>query len=417
MEEHVPQQSRHIRVGLQVLVGCVSLIGIFLIGVYVGFEHRPASQKIVGLIHKEDPKTLTDTADFEPFWKAWQLVEDKYPGADKTTAQDHVYGAIKGMLASFGDPYTMFFTPQESKAFNSEISGEFGGVGMEMAQKDDVLTVIAPLKDTPASKAGILAGDKIVKIGDKVSTDMSTDSAVDLIRGEPGTTISITIVREGLAQAKVITMTRAKISIPTVDTENHPDKGVFVIKLYSFSAQSPGLFQNALKQFADTGETKLVLDLRNNPGGYLDAAVSMASWFLPQGDVVVKEIGKTAKDVTLHKSTGPGIFNGKIKMVVLVNKGSASASEILAGALSEHGVATLMGTQTFGKGSVQELMKLTDDTSIKITIAKWYTPNGVNISESGIKPDIEVLAATTTPKTGPVDKQLLKAIEVVKTLK
>jgi carboxyl-terminal processing protease len=270
--------------------------------------------------------------------------------------------------------------------FESEISGEFGGVGMEMGQKDGVLTIIAPLKDTPASKAGILAGDKIVKIGDLVSTDMSVDKAVSMIRGEPGTSVTITIVREGLTQPKVVTMTRAKISIPTVDTEKHGD--VFVIKLYSFSAQSPGLFQNALKEFADSGTTKLVLDLRNNPGGYLDAAVSMASWFLPQGDVVVKEIGKTDNDVTLHKSAGPGVFKGKIKMVVLVNKGSASASEILAGALSEHGVATLMGTQTYGKGSVQELMKLTSDTSIKITIAKWYTPEGVSISDSGLTPKV-----------------------------
>jgi carboxyl-terminal processing protease len=385
MEEQSHDQKTHIHIGLRAFVGIIFVVGVFLAGVYVGFENRPASQKIVGLINKQSA-VPGDTTDFEPFWKAWQLVQEKYPGADKTTNQDHVYGAIKGLLASFGDPYTTFFTPEESKLFESEISGEFGGVGMEMGQKDGVLTIIAPLKDTPASKAGILAGDKIVKIGDLVSTDMSVDKAVSMIRGEPGTSVTITIVREGLTQPKVVTMTRAKISIPTVDTEKHGD--VFVIKLYSFSAQSPGLFQNALKEFADSGTTKLVLDLRNNPGGYLDAAVSMASWFLPQGDVVVKEIGKTDNDVTLHKSAGPGVFKGKIKMVVLVNKGSASASEILAGALSEHGVATLMGTQTYGKGSVQELMKLTSDTSIKITIAKWYTPEGVSISDSGLTPKV-----------------------------
>lgn len=386
MEEQSRDHKTHIHIGLRAFVGIVVVAGVFLVGVYVGFENRPASQKIVGLVNKESVTVPGDTTDFEPFWKAWQLVQEKYPGADKTTNQDHVYGAIKGLLASFGDPYTTFFTPEESKVFESEIAGEFGGVGMEMGQKDGILTVIAPLKDTPASKAGILAGDKIVKIGDLLSADMSVDKAVSMIRGEPGTSVTITIVRDGLTQPKVVTMTRAKISIPTVDTEKHGD--VFVIKLYSFSAQSPGLFQNALKEFADSGTTKLVLDLRNNPGGYLDAAVSMASWFLPQGDVVVKEIGKTDADVTLHKSAGPGIFKGKIKMVVLVNKGSASASEILAGALSEHSVATLMGTQTYGKGSVQELMKLTSDTSIKITIAKWYTPEGVSISESGLTPKV-----------------------------
>ncbi len=279
-----------------------------------------------------------------------------------------------------------------------------------LGQKDGILTVIAPLKDTPASRAGILSGDKIVKIDDTLSADIGVDKAIDMIRGEPGTSLTLTIVREGLAQPKVIPLTRAKISIPTVDTERREAEGVFVIKLYSFSAQSPSLFQNALKEFADSGYTKLVLDLRNNPGGYLDAAVSIAGWFLPEGKVVVKEVGKTDKDVVLHKSKGPGIFNGKIKMVVLVNKGSASASEILAGALSEHGVATLMGEQTFGKGSVQELMRLTSDTSIKITIAKWYTPDGVSISDSGLKPKIIIESKSDDEN----DTQLQQAINYLK---
>lgn len=403
------QKSQHISTGLRILVGIICLVGVFLIGVYVGFENRPSSQKITGLVNKETA-TVAGNTDFEPFWKAWQLVKEKYPGADKTTDQEHVYGAIKGLLASFGDPYTMFFTPEESKIFEGEIAGEFGGVGMEMGQKDGILTVVAPLKDTPASRAGILAGDKIIKINDVVSTNMTTDKAVDIIRGEPGTFVTLTIAREGASEPKVFKLTRAKISIPTVDTEKHDDKKVFVIKLYSFSAQSPELFRNALNEFANTGYTNLVLDLRNNPGGYLDAAVSMASWFLPEGDVVVKEIGKTDKDTVVHKSKGPGVFKDKIKMVILVNKGSASASEILAGALSEHGVATLMGTQTFGKGSVQELMKLTSDTSIKITIAKWYTPNGVSISDSGLTPKV-VLEPNKDEK---VDTQLQEAINYFK---
>ena len=403
------ENKKHIHLGIKIIVGVICLAGVFLAGIYVGFENRPSSQKITGLINKEST-TVETTADFEPFWKAWSLVKDKFPGADKTTDQEHVYGAIKGMLASFGDPYTMFFTPEESKVFESEIAGEFGGVGMEMGQKDGVLTVVAPLKDTTAFKAGILAGDKIIKINDTVSTDMSTDRAVSLIRGEPGTTVTLTMFREGLNEPKVFNIIRAKISIPTVDTEKHTEKGVFVIKLYSFSAQSPQLFQNALNEFANSGYEKLVLDLRNNPGGYLDAAVSMASWFLPEGQVVVKEIGKTDKDVILHKSKGPGVFNGKIQMVVLVNKGSASASEILAGALSEHGVATLMGTQTFGKGSVQELMKLTSDTSIKITVAKWYTPNGISISDNGLTPEVKL----EPNKDEKVDAQLQSAINYFK---
>jgi carboxyl-terminal processing protease len=381
------EPKKHINTGIRIFVSILCLCGVFLGGVYIGFENRPASNKIIGLINKE-PEAIAAGADFAPFWKAWNLVQDKFPGADKTTTQQHVYGAIKGMLASFGDPYTTFFTPEESKVFESEISGEFGGVGMEMAQKDGILTVVAPLKNTPAYKAGILANDKIVKINDKSTKDLTTDGAIDLIRGEPGTKVSITIAREGASDFKVFDLIRDKISIPTVETENRKSAGVFVIKLYSFSAQSPELFRKALTEFADSGSSKLVLDLRNNPGGYLEAAVSMASWFLPEGEIIVKEIGKTEKDTVVHKSKGPGIFKDKIDMVILINKGSASASEILAGALSEYGTATLIGQQSFGKGSVQELMKLTSDTSIKITVAKWYTPKGISISDSGLTPKI-----------------------------
>ncbi len=409
MENNQPQKN-HIHLGARIFVAIVCLIGVFLVGVYVGFENRPASKKIVDIVGKEPSVTEVSTADFEPFWKAWLLVKEKYPGSDKTTNQDHIYGAIKGLLASFGDPYTTFFTPEETKDFESQISGEFGGVGMEMGQKDGILTVIAPLKDTPASRAGIMPGDKVVKINDELSADMSVDKAVDLIRGEPGTNVSITIVREGLNAPKVVDLVRAKISIPTVETEKRPNEGVFVIKLYSFSASSPNLFQNALQEFADSGYTKLVLDLRNNPGGYLEAAVSMASWFLPQGEVVVKEIGKSEKDVVIHKSVGPGVFKDKIKMVILVNGGSASASEILAGALSEYGVGTLMGTKTFGKGSVQELMRLTSDTAIKITIAKWYTPKGISISESGLTPSIILEPNKNNEK----DDQLESAVKYLK---
>jgi carboxyl-terminal processing protease len=407
--ENEQVQKNHIHLGARILVGIVALAGIFLIGVYVGYENRPASKKIVDIVNKESTVPNLQTTDFEPFWRAWQLVKEKYPEAGKTSNEEHLYGAIKGLLASFGDPYTTFFDPEETKNFETQISGEFGGVGMEMAQKDGVLTVVAPLKNTPAYKAGIMAGDKIVKIGDKLSSDMSVDNAVDLIRGEPGTDVSITIIRDGLNTPKEISMTRAKISIPTVDTEKHEEQGVFVIKLYSFSAQSPELFRKALQDFVDSGYDKLVLDLRNNPGGYLEAAVSMASWFLPQGEVVVKEIGKTDKDLVLHKSTGPGIFKNKIKMAILVNKGSASASEILAGALSEHGVATLLGEKTFGKGSVQELMKLTPNTSIKITVAKWYTPKGVSISESGLTPTVLVDQNKDTEN----DIELKQAIDYV----
>ncbi len=404
MEEQTP---RHLHMGARALVTIVFVAAIFLAGVYVGFENRPAMQKVTGLINKENP--TDEKTDFEAFWKAWKLVEEKLPGATETTNQERMYGAIKGMLAAFGDPYTTFFDPEENKQFLDEIAGEFGGVGIEMAQKEGVLTVIAPLKNSPAYKAGMQAGDKIVKIDDKVSADMSTDQAIQLIRGTPGTTVVLTVVREGLSEPKAFSIVRDIIKIPTVDTERFDAEGVFVIKLYNFSAQSPELFRQALVEFSDSGYEKLVLDLRNNPGGYLEASVQMASWFLPKGTVVVKEIGKDEKDTVSHNSQGPGVLKDKVKMVVLVNGGSASASEILAGALSEHGIATLAGQQTFGKGSVQEVVSVTSDTSLKVTIAKWYTPKGVSISDEGLTPTVKIPAS----KESDDDTQLKAAVKLL----
>lgn len=404
MEEKTP---KHLHIGMRVIVSLLVIVAIFLAGVYVGFENRPSMQKVTGLIHKEDP--TEEKTDFDPFWKAWQLVQEKLPNADKTTNQDRVYGAIKGMLASFGDPYTTFFDPKENKEFQDQIAGEFGGIGVEMAQKEGVLTVVAPLKDTPAYKAGILAGDKIVKIDDHVSVNMTTDEAITFIRGAAGTKVVITVVRAGLDEPKAFTLTRDIIKIPTVDTEKFESDKVFVIKLYNFSAQSPELFRQSLVKFTESGYDKLVLDLRNNPGGYLEAAVNMASWFLPEGTVVVKEIGKTDSDTTTHISHGPGVLKGKIKMVILVNGGSASASEILAGALSEHGIATLAGEQTFGKGSVQEVINVTPDTSMKVTIAKWYTPNGISISEKGLTPKVKIERSKSIDN----DTQLKEAVKLL----
>lgn len=404
MEEQTP---RHIHMGARAIVAIVFVAAIFLAGVYVGFENRPSMQKVTGLINKENP--TDEKTDFEAFWKAWKLVEEKLPGATETTNQERMYGAIKGMLAAFGDPYTTFFDPEENKQFLDEIAGEFGGVGIEMAQKEGVLTVIAPLKNSPAYKAGMQAGDKIVKIDDKLSADMSTDEAIKFIRGAPGTTVVLTVVREGLSEPKAFSIVRDTIKIPTVDTERFDAEGVFVIKLYNFSAQSPELFRQALVEFSDSGYDKLVLDLRNNPGGYLEASVQMASWFLPKGTVVVKEIGKSDKDTVSHNSQGPGVLKDKIKMVVLVNGGSASASEILAGALSEHGIATLAGQKTFGKGSVQEVVSVTPDTSLKVTIAKWYTPNGISISDEGLTPSVEIPAS----KDADNDTQLKAAVKLL----
>lgn len=337
--------------------------------------------------------TSTVPADFGPFWEAWEILDKRFTPASSTaeavSSQEKVWGAIAGLAASYGDPYTVFFPPVESKAFEEEISGSFGGVGMEVDTVDGVLTVVAPLKGTPAERAGIEAGDRIIAIDGESSSGISTTEAVKLIRGEVGTKVSLTIVKKSDGQTTVKDIVRSLIDIPTVNTELLPN-GVFVIELYNFSAASPDLFRSALREFVVSGSNRLVLDLRNNPGGFLEAALDMASWFLPAGKVVVTEdFGNGDQDI-VYRSRGYDIFNDKLKMAILVNQGSASASEILAGALREYNKAVIVGESTFGKGSVQELVPVTSDTSLKITVAHWLTPLGNSISEGGITPDIEV---------------------------
>ncbi|MFA6397341.1 MAG: S41 family peptidase [Candidatus Paceibacterota bacterium] len=394
---------------ISIILIVLIVAGIFFFGVYLGFNNRPSVQKITNILNKETP--FKSEADFEPFWKVWNLINEKSPWAKDISDQDRVWGATSGLTSSLNDPYTTFFTPEENKAFEETISGEFGGVGIEIGMKDKILTVIAPLKDTPAYKAGIKTGDKIIKIDDKSTADFSIDEAIKTIRGEVGTKVKLTIYRIGLKEPKEITLTREKINIPTIDIEQKDD--IFVIRLYNFSANSPELFRQALLKFTETKTSKLILDLRGNPGGYLEASIDMASWFLPEGKTVVIEDFGNRQEQEIYRSKGYDIFNENLQMIILVDGGSASASEILAGALQEHKIARLVGDKTFGKGSVQELIKVTPDTSLKITIAKWLTPNGISISENGLTPDFSVPFKIEDAEKGK-DPQFDKAIELLK---
>jgi len=392
----------------QILVSILIAGILFSIGFYAGKKNSQSNIPTQIL-----NATTTESVDLAPFWKAWSLLDEKFSPASSTTAaitsQDKIWGAIQGLASSYGDPYTVFFPPVESKSFEEEISGAFGGVGMEMGVADDMLTVIAPLKGTPAAAAGVLAGDKVIMIGDKSALKMSTDEAIKLIKGDPGTPVTITFGRKGVKDPIVKTLVRALIEIPTVDTKLLPSN-VFVISLYSFSETSPNLFRGALRKFVESGSDKLVLDLRNNPGGYLEAALDMASWFLPTGKTVVTENFGTKAEPNIYRSKGYNIFTDKLKFVILVNEGSASASEILAGALREYNKATLIGERTFGKGSVQELVPLTSDTSLKITVAHWFTPLGKSISNGGLTPDIEVKLTPENTKNS-ADPQMAAAVK------
>ncbi|MES3004640.1 MAG: S41 family peptidase [Patescibacteria group bacterium] len=383
---------------------------VFFAGYYIGQENEKEQAKFSTVLNKDGSGEI----DFSAFWKAWSILDERYVAVASTTEkvdnQARVYGAIEGMVASLGDPYTVFFPPVESKIFEEEISGNFGGVGMEVGMKDEILTVIAPLKDTPAYKAGIKAGDKIIKIDDVVTAGLNTSEAIKKIRGEVGTAVVLTLAREDVEETFDIKVVRGVINIPTIDTKIKND--VFVISLYNFSAISSNAFRGALRDFVESGKHKMIIDLRGNPGGYLEAAIDMASWFLPPGKVVVKEDFKNEADAQLFRSKGYNIFNENLKLVVLIDEGSASASEILAGALQEHGVATLVGQKSFGKGSVQELIDITETTSLKVTIAQWLTPNGKSISNGGLTPDVEVELDVEKFKEG-VDTQLEKAIEIL----
>lgn len=383
----------------------VLVIAIFIGGIFIG-KLSTAGQ----MVPADSSISISENKDLNQFWNVWKLLNEKYPFKEKIPADnDRLYGAISGMVDSFNDPYTMFFPPKEAKMFADEVKGEFSGVGMEVGMKDGLLTVVSPLKGSPAEKAGILAGDIIVKINGVTTENVSTEEAINTIRGNAGTIVTLTIARKGKTEFMDISITRATIPLPVIDTKVQGD--VFTISLYSFSENSTKLFAEALQKFSDSQLKKLVIDLRNNPGGYLDAAVDIGSYFIPQGKIIVRENQGNDKPELVYRSHGGDIsLPSGLKIVVLVNNGSASASEILAGALSEHGLGTIVGTQTFGKGSVQELIPLDDGSSVKITVAKWFTPNGVSISEKGIKPEHVVSEKATEKNTDPI---LDKALELL----
>ena len=354
----------------------ISLFVVFTIGLAMG-KHELGlliDQNVAGVYNREVPKERKD-ADFAPFWEAWTLLDNKFVGSDSATStdatneQDRVWGAIQGLTDSYGDPFTSFLPPEENALFEDDIKGEFTGVGMEIGNRDGYLTVTSPLPKTPAARAGIQAKDIVSFIDDVDSLRMPIEQAVRLIRGEQGTEVSITVLRKGEPEPLVFTITRDVIKIPTLETGVVDD--TFVIKLYSFTAKSPILFQEAMSKFIDSGKTSLVLDLRGNPGGYLEAAVSISSWFLDEGALVVDEDLGSSRDHRPHYSKGYNVLSDDLRMVVLTDGGSASASEIVAGALRDYNKALLVGDTTFGKGSVQELFGLTNDTALKITIAKW----------------------------------------------
>ncbi|MBU6500968.1 MAG: S41 family peptidase [Patescibacteria group bacterium] len=347
--------------------------------------------------------------NFNTFWQAWQIINDSYLRNASTSAQDKVHGAVNGLVNSLGDRYSEFFNPKDNQQFQENVDGNFGGIGAELGIKNDQLVVIAPLKDTPAMKAGLMAGDAILAI-DASSTDgISIDDAVNSIRGLEGSSVKLTIMRDGWDKPKDFSITRGNIAIPTLDTKT-VGGDLTQIQLYGFNANADSLFYQAMFKAVTNGSKGLILDLRGNPGGYLEVAVDLAGWFLPRGKLVVSEAGRSGTNQEFRASGNAALAD--FPTVVLIDGGSASASEILAGALRDQRNIKLIGETSFGKGTVQQLMPLSDGSSIKLTVAHWVLPSGHILENGGLKPDYEVpLNASDT--TAGKDPQLDKAIEIL----
>lgn len=399
-------KSFRTRIGLLIAVLVIASFGI---GVLVGNSNPSTSSLVARLVNRE--ASSSRNIDFSLYWQVWDLLSQKFykqPLSD----QDRFYGSIKGMVASLGDPYTQFMTPDETKRFQDDLSGSFQGIGIEIGLRNEILTVIAPLSDSPAEKAGLKAGDAILKIDDKDTSTLTLDEAVNAIRGQKGTTVKLNIVHKGGNKAEDVTITRDDIAVNTVKVTYQDNNSVAVIELSRFGETTDDEFAKAIGEIRQKNISRIVLDLRNDPGGLLGTAVDVASKFIEDGTVVIQKSGDGTEQKYVAKGDAP--FKDT-KVVVLMNEGSASASEILAGALRDDRGVKLIGEKSYGKGSVQDVEELPDGSSIRITIARWLTPNGTSINETGLQPDIKVDLTQDDVSAGR-DPQLDKALETVKAL-
>lgn len=349
-----------------------------------------------------------EDVDFGIFWEVWDALEKQYVDSEKVSEKKLFYGALKGMVASVGDPYTIFMDPKVSKGFDDDLAGTFEGIGAEIGIKNDILTIIAPLPDMPAEKAGLKAGDQVFFIDDASTLDMSVDEAVNRIRGEKGTEVKLSVFREGFDDLRDFSITRGKIVVKSVTTKTL-DNDIYYLRITNFNNDTEELFNRSVREILEGDYQGLIVDLRNNPGGYLDTAIEMASEWVEQGIIVTEKYSDDNK--TEHLARGRARLSG-FETVVLVNQGSASASEIVAGALQDYRQARVLGQQTFGKGSVQTLNKFGDGSSLKITVAKWLTPNNRSINDEGIMPDL-LVDLTLEDYNNNEDPQLDAAKEVL----
>jgi len=389
----------------------VCFVAVFGLGIWVGVN------KIA--YHVPQPGTI----DFSLFWDAYNTLQENFINPDKIDNQKIIYGAIKGMAETLGDPYTDFFDPDQAKRFQQDLSGSFEGIGVEIGVKKDMLTIIAPLDGTPGQKAGLKPGDIIIKIDGKDASSMTTEEAVSLIRGPKGTSVTLTIFRDTWDKSKDIKIIRDTIKVESMKWklinstgEEDAEGDIAYIQINQFNESVSSDFRKAAIEILGSPAKKIIVDLRDDPGGYLEVAQDVAGWFLKKGQTVtIEDYGKDKEQET-YKSEGSGIF-ANYPVVVLINEGSASASEILAGALRDNNGTKLIGDKSFGKGSVQRVIDLKGGSFLKITIAKWLTPKGNSISEVGLEPDIKISNEIGQATDEGKDPQMDKALEIIKDLK
>lgn len=376
------------------------MVGLFWLGLNVGngtisiYSNEPVASN----------ENLPDDLDYREVERLYDVLRENYDG--DITVEELIEGLKSGLVEAAGDPYTEFFDQESAADFNDQLSGSFTGIGAELGKNENNnIIVVAPIKGFPAEKAGLRAQDIIVSVDGESTEGWAVEQAVSNIRGPEGTEVTLGIIREN--EQLDLTITRAEINIPSVEYEIRED-GVGYIQMRSFWSDTPRLAEQAAREFVSKDVEKIVLDLRGNPGGSLEASIEVAELWLKDGATILEE-RRDGKTVEVFRATGNGPLQG-VETVVLIDQGSASASEIVAGALRDNDAATLVGQTSFGKGSVQQIISLPNGSQLKVTIARWYTPGGKNIDKEGIKPEREV---EYTPEDAEADRdpQLDAAIE------
>ncbi|MFC1622503.1 S41 family peptidase [Patescibacteria group bacterium] len=396
----------------------IALAGGFALGKNYGNIKVVSSERVEKdgkeygkVLNKEQvtPDYLSSDANFGLFWDVWNKIQNKY--IDKPVGETSLlYGALSGLVSALDDPYSIFLPPEPAKEFQDDLKGKFEGIGAEIGVRNNLLTIISPLTDSPAEKAGLRAKDRVVEIDGTTTENMSLNQAVSLIRGDKGSTVVLKVYRESDNLFHEIPIVRDTIHVVSVEWEIKQDN-IAYIKITNFNSDTNSRFRQAVNEVLLKNPKGIILDLRNNPGGYLDRAVDIASFWLPAGKVVVQEEFADKQNTQQYLASGKAELKDYMT-IVLVNGGSASASEIVAGALRDHGKAKLIGEKTFGKGSVQSLEELAGGSAIKITVARWLTPNGNQIDVVGLEPD-EVVELTVEDYQNEKDPQLDKAIELM----